>query len=248
MEKEDLNNCTQNIAEYTKTGKLKMKKIFECPVCKKIFRYKSDITAHMVLHSDETPYTCPICGRGFKWKGGWTRHLRMHNGERPHICSYCNKSFSTKQNLSNHINVHTGDRPFVCGFCGKAFSDRSNCSAHTQIHKGERPYSCSLCNLTFAYRSDLNEHLRTHIDTTNLDNVEYISGSITNSTDGLFSCVVSVPKPHETDDMAQQSPSVACSGVRTYDSDNVVSESDDPSVHSVQSPFIVNIKIEEDLM
>ena len=38
----------------------------------------------MITHSDETPYRCTTCNKCFKWKTGLTKHMKIHSNENLH--------------------------------------------------------------------------------------------------------------------------------------------------------------------
>lgn len=54
---------------------------FACPECKRKFSQKTDMQRHLLIHSDERPFTCDVCKVGFRQKV----HLRTHCKTKTHL-------------------------------------------------------------------------------------------------------------------------------------------------------------------
>ncbi|XP_029960175.1 zinc finger protein 37 homolog isoform X2 [Salarias fasciatus] len=142
----------------------KAQESLQCQSCGKVFNYKSELIAHMRVHTGERPYSCDTCGKTFNRMSILTVHKRVHTGERPYSCSTCGNRFMNTSLLKRHMSTHTGVKPFVCNLCGKRFCEMSGLKSHTRTHTGERPYSCELCGKDYRYRGDLSVHMRTHTE------------------------------------------------------------------------------------
>ena len=55
-----------NVTKVTKD--IKILNSFECDVCKKIFKYKSQLGIHKGTHSGEKSYKFCVCDKGFSIK------------------------------------------------------------------------------------------------------------------------------------------------------------------------------------
>ncbi|XP_071438759.1 uncharacterized protein [Hetaerina americana] len=135
-------------------------KPFSCDMCGKSFMRRTNLNAHMGIHTQVKPHSCEICGKSFVVRWDLTLHKRIHSGL--FACEFCGKAFSVKGKLERHRRVHTGERPFSCDVCSKAFGDKRNLEAHRRCHTGERPFTCHLCGRSFRVNSHLSDHRRVH--------------------------------------------------------------------------------------
>ncbi|KAI5748711.1 hypothetical protein M8J76_001351 [Diaphorina citri] len=159
-----------------------------CPVCKKIFVNKFNLTTHKKLHLPmNRNHQCDTCGKSFTGNNHLKRHIysvhlkrgaqckiclkvlnsqealyahnRIHNDERPFVCPTCGKASRTSSALVVHLRTHTGEKPYKCEFCGKGFTQTSSLAVHRRIHTGQRPHACHLCPDKFVTKSLLNHHM-----------------------------------------------------------------------------------------
>ncbi|XP_061088691.1 zinc finger protein 271-like [Conger conger] len=137
-------------------------KPYKCTQCEKCFCRKSDLNTHLRIHTGEKPYKCTLCGKYFSHTSGLKCHKMVHTGEKPYKCPQCEKCFSKISHLNIHQRIHTGEKPFKCTQCGKCFSHRTGFNCHLMSHTGEKPYSCPQCEKCFYTISHLNIHHRIH--------------------------------------------------------------------------------------
>lgn len=159
-----------------------------CPVCKKMFSNKFNLTTHSKLHLPASRvHQCDTCGKSFTGRNHLRRHIRsvhlkrgaeckichkilncqealyahnrIHNDERPFVCPTCGKASRTSSALVVHLRTHTGEKPYKCEFCGKGFTQTSSLAVHRRIHTGQRPHACTLCSEKFATKSLLTHHM-----------------------------------------------------------------------------------------
>ncbi|XP_048346197.1 zinc finger protein 84-like [Sphaerodactylus townsendi] len=157
---QDCKDSEISTPQKTDTGK----EISKCPVCQKIFRWKSSLYAHWRIHKEEKPFQCSECGKSFCQKANLIRHLGVHTGEKPFQCSECSKRFGQRDKLLRHQGIHTGKKPYSCLQCGRHFRDKTDFTSHQRVHTGENPYKCLECGKSFCKNSDLTRHKRIHME------------------------------------------------------------------------------------
>lgn len=136
-----------------------------CELCDKKFKFKSDLSLHMMQHRGENPFVCNLCGKSFIRASVLRRHEMVHSGERPHSCEFCKKKFGRLENLKAHMMLHTGERPYACKECSMTFTHLSTLRSHMQVHTGVKPHECSVCEHKFTQLSSLRAHMVLHTGT-----------------------------------------------------------------------------------
>ena len=132
-----------------------------CPVCGKSVK---NLKGHMLVHSDERPYTCSLCNKSYKSNPMLDVHMKTHTKERPYVCDVCGQSFALRNTLSYHVNSHTNARPYKCEICGKGFNCHSGKQKHRRIHTRDKRYTCEVCGKKFITSCNLKRHALTHTD------------------------------------------------------------------------------------
>ncbi|XP_077410001.1 zinc finger Y-chromosomal protein 1-like [Vanacampus margaritifer] len=108
-------------------------------------------------------FRCSTCGKEFKFRSLLSNHETVHSDERPHACDFCPRRFRRLSHLKRHRHVvhHDGTRQpenFICHICGKDKKCRSQLDRHVIIHTGERPFACDLCTARFNRQGNLQQH------------------------------------------------------------------------------------------
>ena len=130
-------NITDSIDSIqSRNNKRKKEYICEEPNCGKIFKDKTSLKKHIIIHGEKL-YICEICKKRFLDNSKLRRHSLVHSGEKPYSCPICSKKFSLDFNLKTHMRIHSGEKPYACIYpgCFKRFSQSSNLSSHEKIHE-----------------------------------------------------------------------------------------------------------------
>ena len=155
-----------------------------CPVCKKPFRRKRDVDAHLkAVHKSDmsgfesgsslkaedngtskTTHNCDVqCGYSARTLWHLREHIRgVHLKMKPFKCSQCGHETSKKINLRRHIKtVHEKIKSFQCEHCGYSSSNKRDLDIHiNSFHKSFKPFSCNECKYATAKESNLRSHVK----------------------------------------------------------------------------------------
>ncbi|XP_023249873.1 endothelial zinc finger protein induced by tumor necrosis factor alpha-like [Seriola lalandi dorsalis] len=116
-------------------------KMFPCPVCSKVFKFKSLLASHSMIHSEARPHACDFCSRRFRRLSHLKRHREVvhANGARlpqSFVCHICGKDKKCRSQLARHVIIHTGERPFACDLCSARFNRCGNLQQHKKRMHG----------------------------------------------------------------------------------------------------------------
>ncbi|KAI3355006.1 hypothetical protein L3Q82_004795 [Scortum barcoo] len=116
-------------------------KAFPCQICSKVFKFKSLLASHSLIHSEIRPYGCDFCSRSFRRLSHLKRHREVvhANGARlpqSFICHICGKDKKCRSQLARHVIIHTGERPFPCDLCNARFNRHGNLQQHRKRMHG----------------------------------------------------------------------------------------------------------------
>uniref|UniRef100_A0A3Q3FUF0 C2H2-type domain-containing protein n=2 Tax=Kryptolebias marmoratus TaxID=37003 RepID=A0A3Q3FUF0_KRYMA len=118
---------------------------FPCPICGRVFRFRSLLASHTLVHSDVRPFSCDFCSRSFRRHSHLKRHREVvhANGARlpeTFVCHICGKDKKCRSQLARHIIIHTGERPYACDLCPARFNRSGNLQQHRRrMHGVGRP-------------------------------------------------------------------------------------------------------------
>ena len=126
---------------------------FPCIHCGIYFISEVNLNRHVVIHTNDRPFTCALCDTTFPTHQSLSIHKRkIHNYKRkiyPYqnkqkrtkdfSCTHCGKSFKSVLCLNRHMVTHTNERPIVCRFCDTTFQTYQSLARHKRmIHRYQR--------------------------------------------------------------------------------------------------------------
>ncbi|XP_058814622.1 zinc finger protein 678-like [Topomyia yanbarensis] len=132
------NNQPTNINVIREIGR----KVFPCTICEnKVFKKRSLLERHFMIHTKQKPFMCDTCGKSFNQKSSLKKHLLTHSKVQKYVCLLCGLKFSQKVNLRVHtVRVHPkrnaslGER-LPCPYCPCLFKKLGSLNAHkTKMH------------------------------------------------------------------------------------------------------------------
>ena len=75
-----------------------------------------------------------ICHQAFKTKSQLSDHLLKHTQIKRFTCEKCGTCFARKSRLKIHLMIHSNLKPFQCEICKKKFREKSNYNFHKKKH------------------------------------------------------------------------------------------------------------------
>lgn len=123
---------------------------FECGICLKQSKHKTDSEIHKRLHTTPVRFKCNICSKMFKWKSSLKVHYHsIHNEQEPKfVCEFCCKQFSAAR-IEEHRKLHRSPQN-QCKYCEKAFSSQYKVHYHVRSkHPTMGTWQCHYCSETF---------------------------------------------------------------------------------------------------
>lgn len=119
--------CQQSFSQYAehmrKEHNVELPRPFECDICLRCYRTKSNIQAHMRIHRAENRvFACKLCSKSFFYGTDLRKHIRTHSTNRSVICDVCGDAFKSVDTLKTHVRRHTGEKPFHCVQCSRSFT------------------------------------------------------------------------------------------------------------------------------
>jgi len=126
-------------ADYFSVSMVDGKKNYSCltPNCGKVFKFKSEIKRHIIIHCKERPFECtfPGCKKSFKRVDALGNHIKLHERPNPYDCPIpgCKVQLNTKAGLQYHLSKHgEEEETYKCNFpgCNQSFLTYKHLSHH----------------------------------------------------------------------------------------------------------------------
>ena len=92
-----------------------------------------------LLCPGERPFNCSMCEKSFRDRSELNRHSRRHTGDLPYKCGTCSKGFLRRERYITHCRIHTGEKPYVCGVCNRGYRDKRELKKHQATHNHGEP-------------------------------------------------------------------------------------------------------------
>lgn len=149
--------------------KLKDPRTYYCNVCGQRASSISNLSKHMLLHTNKankTKFDCDECAKQFVRNDYLVAHKkRCHNkrDKSKYPCVDCAKVFRSALGLQNHVLNHDSTaKTFKCHECDSLFRNLDNLQDHINRHTGAKPYSCDICAANFSARLLIKRHMAIH--------------------------------------------------------------------------------------
>lgn len=159
--------CDQkNKIERHIVGKHSFHRPFQCTACSKSFKYKCDLKAHMLVHTDLDStrlHRCDKCDYVSKVKNNLKAHYtRKHTDDFKFSCEQCGKRFKMEWDLKFHIATHQNSE-HMCDICGQFYKSDYSLNKHRRVsHLNNYKFQCSKCHKRLLTQENLDNHMLGH--------------------------------------------------------------------------------------
>ncbi|KAM8703762.1 hypothetical protein ACLKA7_008399 [Drosophila subpalustris] len=141
-----------------------------CDQCGASFRFKCNLTIHMLRHTRTKNYPCPECPKQFYDAYMRNMHIRVrHRGEHPFVCNYCSKAFKDGNLRYLHEKNDHGASPRIHRNVNELNQRIGLKKSQTQPESGVDEYGrhcCSYCDKSYVTKCALNWHINQHLGLT----------------------------------------------------------------------------------
>ncbi|XP_048751903.2 zinc finger protein 507-like [Ostrea edulis] len=137
------------------------KDVFKCEECKYSTHNRSYLKQHVdLIHNAVRLYKCPFCDYAGKRSHSLREHLIVHSNERPYTCSHCNATFRKKGHLTNHEKLHK--KSVKCPICSEWFQSSEIENHMLEKHNARKFLLCDICKFMALDVPTFNNHMESH--------------------------------------------------------------------------------------
>ena len=115
-----------------------------------------------LVRDEKSPFKCVICKKAFKTRPQMNAHIeRVHDEKKPYKCNICNSRFNSITNQKKHItSAHEENKPFKCDRCDASCTQKYLLKMHVAfVHEGKRPFQCNICSASFQTKQHRKRHI-----------------------------------------------------------------------------------------
>lgn len=140
-------------------------KPLQCKICHKMFKTKTTLRRHHVVHTGHEYHKCVECHKIFAHKHNLVKHIRIHSGVTL-TCTICQKMFTLPEYLKYHMMyTHSEGDPLSCDVCGRMYKNSVTLMVHKKnVHSnisGTNKVVCTVCGKLLGNNA-LSKHMKTH--------------------------------------------------------------------------------------
>ncbi|KAJ9596802.1 hypothetical protein L9F63_012183, partial [Diploptera punctata] len=160
---------SQHLNKSSKKGQHNNKNQVNCPLCGKLYRWRSNMLRHRRQECGKEPqYQCPYCLKKTKQKGNLMMHIKGHM----FLSILVSKDFSLYTSL-NLIGKNIPQQIFqskqkieepgayICSGCGKLYKWRTSMLKHKRQECGKEPqFQCPYCPKKTKQKGNLMQHIK----------------------------------------------------------------------------------------
>ena len=126
--------------------------IFQCTICKTIFKSQETLNQH---YRHRRHRGCEYCNDKFCSKNDYVNHVAVN-----HTCNFCADSFKLRNELLEHIEtVHERLKPEKCPTCDIVFGEKALKVHITSVHINQKA-KCDTCEALFSSEDNLKSHIK----------------------------------------------------------------------------------------
>ena len=107
---------------------------FECDVCQKKFRFRSNLKAHQAIHDQQRIFECSLCQNSLIVTALHNCHLVAKVVGQPENKNTDGCSDGHGHSRDTRTHAQTRIRRFMCDKCARTFASESNLKIHMKTH------------------------------------------------------------------------------------------------------------------